>query len=66
MLMAGKKNKKYQAAWLFVQKIACGWYVASKGPSFTPLKLIHSSLGGGEKRNVPRESINHRWGLMLL
>lgn len=40
-----QKQTKNQAAWLFVQKNTCGWYVASKSPSITPFKLIHSSLG---------------------
>lgn len=42
----GEKNKKNQAARLFVQKNACGWYVASKSPPFTPFQMIHSCLGG--------------------
>lgn len=55
MVMAGekkkkKKKKKYQAARLFVQKNACGWYVASKGPSVTPFKWIHCCSGGEKKR----------------
>lgn len=51
MLWLGNKKKKKRNIRLLgylSRKNACGWYVASKSPSITPVKRIHSCSGGRE------------------
>lgn len=59
-VMAGKKTKKkikrrrregnVRLLGYLSRKNACGWYVASKSPSITPFKLIHSCSGKKKKK----------------
>lgn len=50
--LGGKKRKKEKeisgCSAICPEKNACGWYVASKSPSITPFKRIHSCSGGRE------------------
>lgn len=52
-VMAGGEKKKKEkeisgCSAICPEKNACGWYVASKSPSITPFKRIHSCSGGRE------------------